>query len=121
MYQPKYFDDQEIVCRHCYAGRDIVKDELLKRLDQLREMYGRPIYVSCMYRCPEHNYDVGGVPNSQHVRGTAADIYVDGDYQEFYELVLQSHLFDGVGYYPNDQFVHVDVRDGGNNPNYYRW
>ena len=27
--------------------------------------------------------------------------------------------FDGVGIY--EDFVHVDCRDGGTNPNYYRW
>ena len=43
------------------------------------------------------------------------------DYQTFYNLVVQSRLFDGVGYYPYDEFVHVDVRDNGKNPNLYMW
>lgn len=29
--------------------------------------------------------------------------------------------FDGIGLYPDSGFVHVDVRDDGANPGYYRW
>ncbi|WP_155851737.1 hypothetical protein [Anaerovibrio lipolyticus] len=29
--------------------------------------------------------------------------------------------FDGIGMYFDDEFVHVDVRDNGNSPGYYRW
>lgn len=117
----KYFDESEQVCKCCGGGADKISPILLQRLDRLRETYGKPIYVSCMYRCPDHNAKVGGVSNSQHVLGTAADIYVDGDYEFFYHLVLGAGLFDGVGYYPYDEFVHVDVRDNGESPNTYMW
>ena len=43
-------------------------------LDPLREHYGRPIYVTSGYRCPKLNNAVNGAPNSQHMRGEAADI-----------------------------------------------
>lgn len=118
----KYFDVEEITCNcGCGQGLDIVNPILLESLDKLRERYGKPIYVSCMYRCPDHNADVGGVSNSQHVLGNAADIFVSGDYHEFYNLVVNSKLFDGVGYYPDDEFIHVDVRSGGTEPNGYWW
>lgn len=117
----KYFDTDEITCRCCGEGEEIVSPILLDRLDALREMYGKPIYCSCVYRCPAHNEEVGGVSNSQHIYGTAADIFVMGDYHEFYNLVIESELFDAVGYYPDEEFVHVDVRDNGDSPNYYRW
>lgn len=93
----------------------------VRRLDILREIYGSPIYVSCAYRCPSHNAELGGVPNSQHVQGCAADLYVDGDFWTFANTILGAELFDGVGIYESDQFVHVDLRDNGNSPNYYRW
>ena len=117
----KYFDVDEITCNCCGRGLDIVNHILLESLDKLRERWGKPIYVSCMYRCPAHNYAVGGVEDSQHVLGNAADIYVDGDYEEFYAFVLNSKLFDGVGYYPDSEFVHCDVRSGGTEPNGYWW
>ena len=45
-------------------------------LDPLRERYGYPIYVTSGYRCPKLNSAVNGAPNSQHMRGEAADIVV---------------------------------------------
>lgn len=35
--------------------------------------------ISSGYRCSEVNKAVGGVPTSQHCKGMAADIYLDGD------------------------------------------
>lgn len=45
-----------------------------KVLDPLREMYGKPIRVNSGYRCKKLNGLVGGVSNSQHLTGQAADI-----------------------------------------------
>ena len=47
---------------------------ITKVLDPLRERWGVPIYVNSGYRCPALNRKVGGVPNSYHLRGMAADI-----------------------------------------------
>lgn len=43
-------------------------------LDPLRRAYGHPIRVTSGYRCCELNSVVGGVSNSQHIIGEAADI-----------------------------------------------
>lgn len=43
-------------------------------LDKAREAWGKPIIVNSGYRCPRLNKVVGGVSNSQHVTGEAADI-----------------------------------------------
>lgn len=43
-------------------------------LDPARERLGKPIMVNSGYRCPLKNKAVGGVPNSQHLKGEAADI-----------------------------------------------
>lgn len=45
-------------------------------LDPLRKSWGGPITVNSGYRCPELNKAVGGVANSEHVLGRAADITV---------------------------------------------
>lgn len=120
----KYFSNREFSCR-CRKCSGLpeggMNAELTDRLDALREEYGYPIMVSSGYRCPDHNKAVGGVSNSLHVQGRAADLYVDGNYQDFYDLVIESRLFDGVGYYPDEEFVHVDVRADGKKPNYYLW
>lgn len=43
-------------------------------LDPIRRIYGKPIIVSSGYRSPELNAAVGGVANSQHTKGEAADL-----------------------------------------------
>ena len=49
--------------------------ELIDRvLDPIREHWGLPIRVTSGYRCPELNAEVGGVEDSYHMDGCAADI-----------------------------------------------
>lgn len=45
-------------------------------LDPLRRIYGKPIIITSGYRCQKLNTLVGGVANSWHTRGNAADIHV---------------------------------------------
>ena len=123
-YESKYFSEDEMRCHGdgcCDGGAYNVKPRLLELLDQLRENVGGPITATCMYRCPEHNAEVKGVPNSQHVLGEAADLACPdwltmGEFQWYCEQLP----FDGIGVYTADQFIHVDVREGGVAAG-YRW
>lgn len=45
-------------------------------LDPLRRILQTPITITSGYRCPELNKAVGGVSNSWHTKGNAADIRV---------------------------------------------
>lgn len=123
-YQSKYFSQAETEC-HCGCGGNVINPLLLQKLDQLRDMIGGPLELSCAYRCPAHNREVGGVDNSQHVLGNAADVLVP-DYghcntAEQLAWYATEIGFDGIGIYPESGFVHVDVRDGGKSPGVYRW
>lgn len=51
-----------------------LNDLVINVLDPLREAYGKPIRVTSGYRCARLNKAVGGVENSQHMKGQAADI-----------------------------------------------
>lgn len=121
----KYFSEEETRC-HCGCGQNHVNPLLLEKLDAMREMIGGPIYLSCAYRCPAHNAEIpGSAKNSQHVLGNAADVLVP-DYEHCHTVdqlawYAQQCGFDGIGRYYSDEFVHVDVRDGGESPNYYTW
>ena len=65
-------------------GADTPEDILhnLKRVAEqlqiLRDYTELPIKVNSGYRSPEHNESIGGVSNSQHVLGKAADIVIQG-------------------------------------------
>ena len=67
--------------------------------------------LSCCYRCPQHNAEVGGVPNSQHVYGRAADVLCpDGVSVDELAEIAEECGADGIGRYYDAQFVHVDTR-----------
>lgn len=59
----------EEIVRNLQYGVDMV-------LDPLRRLYGKPIIITSGYRCTELNKKVGGVTNSWHTQGNAADIHV---------------------------------------------
>ena len=48
----------------------------LEVLQPLRDYVGAPVHINSGYRCKELNVAVGGVKNSQHCRGEAADIRI---------------------------------------------
>lgn len=75
----KYFTVGEVTQRDSRRiPRDLVTKRRIKKfaqeLDKLREKYGCPIRVNSWYRPKDINKAVGGVSNSQHIHGWAADI-----------------------------------------------
>ena len=50
--------------------------ELAENLQALRDAVDKPIIINSGYRSPKHNKAVGGSPNSQHLKGKAADIVI---------------------------------------------
>lgn len=78
-------------------------------LDPLREYVGSPIHVSSGYRGSELNRAVGGVSNSIHKTGRAADITsrTMNASQLFNYIVKSDVLFDRAALYPT--FVHIEV------------
>ena len=81
-------------------------------LDPARAAYGKPISVNSGYRCQVHNKTVGGVANSQHMKGEAADVQCE-DNRRLAKIIVENGKWDQMIIYPN--FVHVSYkRNGGN-------
>lgn len=55
------------------SGRNMQK-AFLTLLDKARDIADIPFRINSGYRTPEHNAEVGGVSDSAHTRGYAADI-----------------------------------------------
>ena len=122
----KYFTVEEVQCRcgKCKIPKDVMSNlvKLTAEMDVLREKIGKPIYLSCAYRCLEHNRKIGSEDTSQHVKGLACDFYVKGmTEEEMFKFASNLSAndagkkrsltkFNGVGYYPNRNFCHVDIR-----------
>lgn len=94
----------------CRDGSHLVKldEELILKLQRLRNAIGKPITVNSGYRTPEYNKQVGGSPNSQHLYGKAADIAAQGMKPLDVARLAEKIGFDGIGVYST--FTHVDVR-----------
>lgn len=92
-----------------------------KLIDLLNAIPGlAPDMINCGYRCKNHNAAVGGVANSQHIDGTAADIDAGKWGVEWLARMCEELSADGVGRYPEANFVHCDTREGRTNGG-YRW
>ena len=118
----KWFKEKEFACKCCgqlplstgsgQAPRENVKALVSEVLDPVREKLGMPVVVNSGYRCEKHNKDVGGVRNSQHLRGEAADVSC-ADLSRLKALIIENGKFDQLITYPT--FLHVSYkRTGGN-------
>ena len=62
-------------------------------LQPLRVKIGKAVIVNSGYRCPLLNNRVGGVRNSQHLTGQAADIRVNGvPHKTLFEYIKNSDI-----------------------------
>lgn len=71
-YKMQYFKPSEFICKCC--GRGQISAYLAYCVDELRRAWNMPILVNSGWRCPDHNAEVGGSPNSRHMIGCAVDI-----------------------------------------------
>ena len=89
-------------------------------LQPLRDFLGKPVVISSGYRCAELNKAVGGVRNSQHMKGEAADIHVENTEHllKIMHFIMDETDFDQVRWERNGagtQWVHVSYKREGVN------
>ena len=96
----------------CKDGSDkvLVDDALVELLETIRAAAGGSVTINSAYRTPAHNAAQGGVSNSQHVYGRAADIVVAGASPLLVGQIAEHYLDrrGGIGVYKS--FTHVDTR-----------
>ena len=101
------FSRREFACK-CGCGFDVVDAMLLQYLQSIRDYFKTSVKINSACRCQELNIAVGGMPNSQHKRGRAADIVVEGVEPKTVANYAELLNCGGVGLY--DTFVHIDSR-----------
>lgn len=109
----KYFDLSEFDSPDQPGSGEEMKAKFLRMLDAAREAAGVPFKITSGYRTREHNKKVGGVANSSHTHGCAADIAcnINNRFQILTALLYVG--FDRIGI--ADTFIHVD-NDPTKNP-----
>ena len=112
MQLTKNFHSDEFAC-HCGCGGVQIDSALASGLQIVRDAVGLPVIVNSGYRCASHNAKIGGSKNSYHLVGMAADISVSGMSCEtlyHYAEIFVGFRNGGMGIYPDENFIHVDVR-----------
>ena len=129
----KYFSIQELTAsatalregidnrpsKCAYHLLHVLVDQLL---DPIREAWGEPIVVSSGYRCKQLNALVGGVKNSHHILGCAADIIAGNraDHRKLFKMIQKMQqegrikftqlILEGDGRWIHISYVPGDLR-----------
>lgn len=108
----KHFLRSEFKCKCGKCDFDTVDYKLIILLEKIRCHFGKPVHINSGCRCKKYNRSIGSKDTSQHIKGKAADIRIDGITQDAIGQYADKLLgIDGcVIIY--ESFVHIDVRDG---------
>lgn len=109
------FDSKDGAC----MPNDVLQNvyNLAQHIQVIRDNANTSIIINSGYRSPAHNKKVGGVANSEHVQGKAADLNPKNiTPKKLYDLILklinEGKIYNGgVGLY--DTFVHYDIGGKG--------
>lgn len=101
--QPEHNGEQDV-----YARIELL---VVKLLDPIRDYVAEPIYINSGYRSQELNKAVGGVHDSQHRKGQAADIRIGNITGNllvdlFWEITYRFD-YDQIIYYKKQGFIHI--------------
>jgi len=102
--KPKYFQPHEV------SG---LSDKLVEMLDKARDIAGVPVVITSGYRAPDRNALAGGVSNSLHCKGLAADLRTPKSQTDREKLcfALGAAGFKQIGLYNGHIHVELDPKD----------
>ena len=111
------FTEDEMRCKG--SGEIAMDQRFMDRLQNLRNLYGKPVIVTSGYRSPEYNAEVSPKTGrtGPHTTGRAADIQCSG--ADAFELIARAldRGFFGIGIYQKgphkNRFIHLDDLEPG--------
>lgn len=106
----KNFYREEFACK-CGCGFDTVDVRLIEVLQDIRDYFGKRVWITSGCRCEEHNKKSGGWPSSQHMLGKAADFVVSDVGALQVQAYLKQKYKDELGIGCYQHWTHVDSRN----------
>ena len=86
----EFFTREEFRCqcggKYCNGFPVEPDPELVRICNEIRRRLGVPVYINSGVRCRQHNAAVGGVANSLHCDGRAADLRSEKSPHEMYRV-----------------------------------
>lgn len=126
----KHFSRHELVCR-CGCNRVAMDPEFMRRLERVREIYGKPMTPTSGYRCIDHDEAVAKAHGRDrgaavHTTGKAIDIAIAGSDARLLIEIACLVGFTGIGVSQRDEygnrFIHIDdIEPGGRHPRPHLW
>lgn len=106
----RYFKQREFDSKDAPGSGVKMNMDFIEVLDRIRHTTGRPMKVNSGYRTEAHNKAVGGVPNSAHTQGVAADIAC-ADWGQAFAIVDAAIAFGikRIGIQESGKYVHLDM------------
>ncbi len=105
----KDFSVKELSCPCCQGYA--MQKPFLDKLQELRDLYARPMIITSAWRCEKHNTGIKGEKDSQHLFGNAVDVHCV-DSAERFLLVRLAYQVGFRGFGIDGAFVHIDFRSG---------
>lgn len=113
----KNFEVSEFRCKgkRCCGHYVKYNMKVVNVCQRVRDILKVPVNINSGYRCEKHNRAVGGVLNSDHVKGSAADISAGVSYARLKNAVYKAIAESGeyglyVILYPHKNFIHIGWR-----------
>jgi len=111
----KYFKRSEFECKckrkYCNGYPTEMHKTVIDVLERARNHFKLPILITSGVRCITHNKNVGGIPNSKHLYGKAADCSLNSDSKNDYKLYNWFKKQPEVSYtYTGFKAVHFDIK-----------
>lgn len=106
----RYFDSWEFTCK-CGCDTNLMDDDFIDKLDDLRHELGFPLIINSGYRCPEYNDKISSTgKHGPHTTGRAVDISAGHSYAIEILAMGYKHGFRGFGIkqHGRHRFIHLD-------------
>ncbi len=113
-YLTPHFTVEEMKCKG--TGICTMDELFMELLEEIRKLYGRPIYPSSGFRSPEHNKTVSSSGlTGPHTTGRAVDIKIFGTDAQILEKIAQNVGMTGFGFKQHGphkkRYMHLDNLD----------
>jgi len=103
-------------CKHPSCRHTPIRQSFIEAYVKLRTKLNIPLKINSFYRCPLHNYEIGGSPRSSHMSGLAIDISYSGSLLNFPVEVVIKHITEAgfaMCYFDEaKKFFHMQVLRG---------
>ena len=121
----KNFYWREVLFLHgigaCVYVNDATRENLIKvcgKLQEIRDMYGKPIKINSGFRPTKYNRHIGGASRSMHTKGGAIDFKIKGVSCDVVRKDLEPRLKElglRMEDLPKSNWVHIDIKPVGRN------